>query len=158
MRSTPPSPARPRRRAVLAVLALFALAVSAGQPARAQLLNQLQNAVGSGSGAAGGGLGGLGGGVPSVTGASPGNLAGVLQYCIQNNDLSGSSAASVKDRLLGKLTGSGGGAANSGYSAGNSGMLETGPGQSYRLGGAGVQQQVTRKVCNLVLQHAQSML
>ena len=138
----------------------LAIGLLAAPVAQAQLSGMMQNVMGNNANSGGSGMmSGLGGmSTPSLGATAPTNLAGVLQYCIQNNDLSSSSAASVKDRLLGKLTGSGGGAANSGYSAGNSGMLETGPGQSYRLGGAGVQQQVTRKVCNLVLQHAQSML
>ena len=144
--------------AALAVAAIFAV-----PPARAQLLNQLQSAApsvsipsGGGGSAVGGALGALGGGgVPSVGAASPGNLAGVLQYCIQNNDVNG-SASSVQSQLMSKL----GGQASSdpGYGAGQSGTLETGPGGGYSLGGTGIKQEVTRKVCNMVLQRAQSML
>ncbi len=133
----------------------------AGPPARAQLLNQLQNAVGSGQGSGSGGLGslgGLGGGLPSVNNASPTNLAGIIQYCIRNNYLSGGAASSVKDSLLGKVTGSRQGSTDSGFRAGNSGLLETGQGQSFGLGGGGIKAQVTRKVCSLVLQRAKSML
>ena len=132
-----------------------------GTPARAQLLNQLQNATGSGQGAGSGGLGGLGGlsgGLPSVNNASPTNLAGIIQYCIKNNYLSGGAASSVKDSLLGKVTGSNQEATDSGFRAGNSGLLETGQGQSFGLGGGGIKSQVTRKLCNLVLQRAKSML
>ena len=52
-------------------------------PARAQLMDQLKGAVGSGQ--SGGLLGGSGGGLPSVAQASPSNTAGVLQYCMRNN-------------------------------------------------------------------------
>ena len=138
--------------AALAVAALFV-----APPARAQLLNQLQSAAPSVSvPSAGGALGALGGGVPSVGSASPGNLAGVLQYCIQNNDVSSGAASSVQSQLMSKL----GGQASSdpGYGAGQSGTLETGPGGGYSLGGTGIKQEVTRKVCNMVLQRAQSML
>ena len=139
--------------ATLAVAALFV-----APPARAQLLNQLQSAAPSMSvPSAGGALGALGGGgVPSVGSASPGNLAGVLQYCIQNNDVSGGSASSVQSQLMSKL----GGQASSdpGYGAGQGGTLQTGPGGGYSLGGTGIKQEVTRKVCNMVLQRAQSML
>ncbi len=139
--------------ATLAVAALFV-----APPARAQLLNQLQSAAPSVSvPSAGGALGALGGGgVPSVGSASPGNLAGVLQYCIQNNDVSGGSASSVQSQLMSKL----GGQASSdpGYGAGQGGTLQTGPGGGYSLGGTGIKQEVTRKVCNMVLQRAQSML
>ncbi len=132
-----------------------------GTPARAQLLNQLQNSMGSGQGSGSGGLGslgGLGGGVPSVNNASPTNLAGIIQYCIRNNYLSGGAASSVKDSLLGKVTGSRQGSTDSGFSSGNRGLLETGQGQSFGLGGGGIKSQVTRKVCSLVLQRAKSML
>ena len=138
--------------AALAVAAVFAV-----PPARAQLLNQLQSAAPSVSvPSAGGALGALGGGVPSVGSASPGNLAGVLQYCIQNNDVSSGAASSVQSQLMSKL----GGQASSdpGYGAGQGGTLETGPGGGYSLGGTGIKQEVTRKVCNMVLQRAQSML
>jgi hypothetical protein len=37
-------------------------------------------------------------------------------------------------------------------------MLQTGNGQGYSLGGTGVKAQVTHKVCDLVLQHAKSLL
>ena len=145
--------------AALAVAAVFAV-----PPARAQLLNQLQSAAPSvsipsgGDGAAAGGvLGALGGGggVPSVGAASPGNLAGVLQYCIQNNDVNG-SASSVQSQLMSKLGGQA--SADPGYGAGQGGTLQTGPGGGYSLGGTGIKQEVTRKVCNMVLQRAQSML
>jgi hypothetical protein len=144
--------------AALAVAALFV-----APPARAQLLNQLQSAAPSVSvpsvsaPSAGGVLGALGGGgVPSVGSASPGNLAGVLHYCIQNNDVSSGAARSVQSQLMSKL----GGQASSdpGYGAGQGGTLETGPGGGYSLGGTGIKQEVTRKVCNMVLQRAQSML
>ena len=72
-------------------------------PARAQLMDQLKGAVGSGQ--SGGLLGGSGGGLPSVAQASPSNTAGVLQYCMRNNYVGGSDASSVKDLLLSKVTG-----------------------------------------------------
>lgn len=122
--------------------------------AHAQLMNQLKSATGSGAGS---GLLGGSGGLPSVNQASPSNIAGVLQYCIQNNYLSGGSASSVKNSLVSKL-GSGGSTSNSGFKAGSSGMLESGSGQGYSLGGGGIKQEATKKVCDLVLQHAKSLL
>ena len=156
-------PALVRRRICvrLALVAVCGAGLLAGTPARAQLLNRLQNAMGSGqaSGSGGlGGVGGLGGGLPSVNNASPTNLAGIIQYCVRNNYLSGGAASSVKDSLLGKVTGSRQGSTDSGFRAGNSGSLETGQGQSFGLGGGGIKAQVTRKVCSLVLQRAKSML
>lgn len=146
-------------RRITAALAIgcagAALLPAAGQ---AQLLNQLENAVGAGQGGAatqgGGALGGLGLALPSVDKASPTNLAGLIQYCIQNNYLGG-GAASVKDSLLGKAPG---GASDSQFKAGSNGLLQTGQGQNFGLGGGGLKAQITQKVCDLVLQHAKSLL
>ena len=156
-----PAPVLQRICFALAVAGVCGALLLGGTPARAQLLNQLQNSMGSGQGPGGGGLGslgGLGGGVPSVNNASPTNLAGIIQYCIRNNYLGGGAASSVKDSLLGKVTGSRQGSTDSGFRSGNRGLLETGQGQSFGLGGGGIKSQVTRKVCDLVLQRAKSML
>ena len=124
----------------------------AGAPAKAQLSNMMQNMGG----------GGMMGGTPSLSSASPTNLAGVLQYCVQNNYLGGasaSSAESAKSGLLSKFTGSSEAPSNnSGYSNGASGLLDTGNGKTTSLGGGGLKQQVTHKVCGMVLDHAKSML
>ena len=152
---------RKRIGVTLVLIGVCGAVLLPGTTARAQLLNQLQNSMGSGQGSGSGGLGslgGLGGGVPSVNNASPTNLAGIIQYCIRNNYLSGGAASSVKDSLLGKVTGSRQGSTDSGFSSGNRGLLETGQGQSFGLGGGGIKSQVTRKVCSLVLQRAKSML
>ncbi len=138
--------------AALGVVALVPLSVS---PASAQLMDKLKGAVASGSG---GGAGGLGGGLPSVGQASPSNTAGVLQYCIRNNYVNGGSASSVKDSVVNKVTGSGKPTQDTGFQSGNNGMLQTGNGKSFSLGGSGVKEQVSRKVCDMVLQHAKSML
>jgi Protein of unknown function (DUF2501) len=119
--------------------------------AQAQLLDQLKGAVGQSGASAIPGL-------PSVDQASPSNTAGVLQYCVRNNIVSGASASSVKDSILSKVTGSGHGANDAGFKAGNDGVLQTGSGQGYSLGGSGIKAQATQKVCDLVLQHAKSLL
>ena len=142
----------------LAASAVLTLSLTQVVPARAQLMDQLKGAMGSEKGGSGGALGGLGGGVPSVDKASPGNTAGVLQYCIKNNYVSGASASSVKDSIVSKVTGSGQGTHDSGFQSGDKGLLQTGNGQSFSLGGSGAKEQVTRKVCDLVLQHAKSLL
>src|SRR3954469_24990610 len=136
----------------LAAVAIIAMPLLSAGPARAQLMDQLKGAVGGGH-SGGGGLGGLAGGLPSVAQASPGNTAGVLQYCVRNNYLSGNAASSLKDSLLGKKNGSGQHADDSGFKAGNNGLLETGNGQNFNLSGGGIKEQVTHKVCDLVLQH-----
>ena len=126
-------------------------------PAGAQLLDQLKGAVGSGQ--SGGMLGGSG--LPSVGQASPSNTAGVLQYCVRNNYVGGSDATSVKDSLLSRVTGAR--SNDSGFQSGSNGILDTGNGQTYNLAGSGnsnggIKAQVTQKVCDLILQHAKSLL
>ncbi len=129
----------------LAVLAA-ALAV-APLAAQAQSLKDLTGAVGAVTG----------GGLPSVEQASPSNLTGVLEYCLKNEYLGGGSAAAGSS-LLGKLTGSGKASDAGAYKAGSGGMLETGGGDMLSLGGSGIQEKVTEQVCDLVLEHAQSLL
>lgn len=136
----------------------------APMPAQAQLSNMLSGAMGSTSG--GGGLGGLTGmAQPSVGAASPTNLAGLLQYCVQNNYLGGATTGSasapstVQQSLLSKFTGSSTPPANdSSYTAGANGDLSTGNGQNVALGGTGLKAQLTQRVCAQVLSHAKSML
>ena len=143
------SPAPVRNLLGIAILAMVSIPLG---PANAQLMDRLKGAVGSGQG------GGNAGGLPSVGQASPSNTAGVLQYCVKNNYVSGGSATSVKDSLMSKVTGSGNGANDSGFQAGNNGTLNTGNGQSYSLGGGGIKAQITQKICDQILQHAKSLL
>jgi hypothetical protein len=142
-------------RGCLLVFAMIALQQFSAGSARAQLLDQLKGAAGSGQGGSAG-LGG--GGMPQVGQASPSNTAGVLQYCIQNKYVGGGGASSVKDSLMSKVTGSGKRENDSGFKAGSTGLLQTGNGQNYSLGGGGVKEQITQKVCDQVLQHAKSLL
>ncbi|HEY4041019.1 MAG TPA: DUF2501 domain-containing protein [Rhodopila sp.] len=145
-----------------AIVAFVALAVSPvpDRSAHAQLMDQLKGAVGSGQeGSSGGALGKLGAsGVPSVGQAGASNTAGVLQYCIQNKYMGGGGASSVKDSLMSKLSGSGKSPNDSGFQEGSHGLLQTGNGQGYSLGGSGIKAQITQKVCDQVLQHAKSLL
>ena len=64
----------------------------------------------------------------------------------------------MKNALSGRLSGSGGGTNDSGFQNGNKGLLQLGGGHTYGLGGSGVKAQVTHKLCDLVLQHAKSLL
>jgi Protein of unknown function (DUF2501) len=109
-------------------LAIAVLALTHGA-AQAQLMDQLKGAAG--------------------------NTAGVLDYCIKNKYLGSGSASSVKDSLLGKVTGQ---SNDSGYREGSNGMLQTGNGQGCSLGGDGIKAQNTQKVCDQVLQYAKSFL
>lgn len=143
-----------RLRSLMLGVAILGFSVS---PVRAQLMDQLKGATGSEK--SGGMLGGLGGGgLPSVGQASPSNTAGVLQYCVRNNYMSGGAASSVKNSLMSKVGGGEKASSDSGFKAGDSGMLQTGNGKSFSLGGDGIKAQVTQKVCDQVLQHAKSLL
>jgi hypothetical protein len=153
----------PRRGLASLIMTLLVLTASQlpERPARAQFMDQLKGAVGgSQSGTSSGALGALGGagGLPSVGQAGASNTAGVLQYCIQNKYLGSGGASSVKDSLMSKVTGSGKSTNDSGFQQGSQGLLHTGNGQSYGLGGDGIKAQITKKVCDEVLQHAKSLL
>jgi hypothetical protein len=141
------------------LLVLLALQLPGG-PARAQMMDQLKGAMSGGeSGAGGGVLGAMGGGgLPSVGQTGTSNTAGVLQYCIKNNYLGSGGASSVKDSLMSKVTGSGKSATDTGFQDGSRGLLQTGNGQNFSLGGSGIKAQVTQKVCDQVLAHAKSLL
>lgn len=146
--------------AAVTLLALPACLDMAATPARAQLLDGLKSATGIGgnsSGAMGGMGSGMGGmSMPSVGSASSGNVAGVLSYCVRNKYESAAGASSVKDSLVSKL--GGGTADDSQYKSGNQGLLQTGNGQSFSLGGGGLKAQMTQKICDQVLKHAKSLI
>ncbi|VVE68807.1 hypothetical protein PAN31117_03068 [Pandoraea anapnoica] len=150
--------------------ASVALVIAAGMPIAAHAqLDLLKNAVGgsnSGGGDSGGLAGSLGGlasgGGGSLTSSSIGNATGVLQFCIKNNYLGGAnlnSATDVKDKLLGKIgTQSGSPAASPGYLDGAKGLLSSPDGKTVDLNGGGLKEQLTRKVCDKVLDQAKSFL
>lgn len=149
------------------MIPLLAVGLLAATSAQAQMSNMLQGAMGSATSGGGGMMGSMGSmgssmGLPSLGAASPNNLAGLLQYCVQNNYLGGASAntaSSVQSSLLSKIDGSSTPPAdNSGFSSGAAGVLDTGNGSSTTLGGTGIKAQLTQKVCSMVLQHAQSQL
>ncbi|ELW9446648.1 DUF2501 domain-containing protein [Burkholderia cenocepacia] len=141
--------------ALIGLLAPFSVA-------HAQLGDVLKQVGGGGDsgGSAGGALGNLGGLGGALTG-STGNVAGLLQFCIQNNYLggaTGSGASSVKDALLGKLGGTASASSDSGYTSGASGILDAGNGSKLDLSGGGLKQQVTKQICDKVLTQAKSLL
>jgi hypothetical protein len=116
-----------------------------------------------------GSLGGkLGGMMPggSMTSNSKGNVAGLLQYCVQNNYLGGASGASgIKDQLLGKMHGTSSTppTSDANYLSGAKGILHTGNGQTMDLASAGggssdMKSKVTKKVCDTVLKQGKSFL
>lgn len=126
--------------AAIAALLLFAPA------ARAQLPGGLNNLTG-----------GLSGGIPSASQADPSNIAGLLQYCVQNNYLGGDTASTVQSGLLSKVPGA---QQSPDYTSGASGLLQTGNGKSFDLGSltGDLKSQVAKKVCDEVLKHGQSLL
>lgn len=106
-------------------------------------------------------LGNMGGPLAgrSITSGSASNVAGLLQFCIKNNYLSGSSAASVKDSLMDKLSGgSASPSSGSGYASGAKGILSGRNGSQLDLSGGGLKEKVTRQVCDKVLAQGKSML
>lgn len=130
-----------------------AASFSLSQPACAQMPS-MPGMSDMGQGMTGGGMMGL----PSVSSAGSSNLVGLLGYCVQNNFLGASTASPVMSALGQKAGISGQG--DSAYQAGQRGLLDTGNGKSFSLAsaGQGVKQQVTQKVCNMVLSRSQSML
>ncbi len=107
---------------------------------------------GAASGLMGGGSGAMGSMLPSLSSSSTGNVAGVLSYCVKNNIVQGSSATGA----LSALTGQSGVTSSSGYAAGQQGQIQSGSGNNFSLGGAS--KQIKTKACDMVLQHAQSLL
>lgn len=161
---------RTKRLSVLSTMGAMgtALVLALGAPTLAHAqLDALKNAIGGGnsggtnSGGLAGSLGGLGS-ASSMTSGSIGNATGVLQFCIKNNYLNGgnlSSATDVKDKLLGKLgTQSGSAAASPGYLDGAKGLLSSPDGKTVDLNGGGLKEQLTRQVCDKVLDQAKSFL
>lgn len=127
--------------------------------AHAQLGELFKKGESSGGSSALGNLGGLGGALSgsSMTSGSLGNVAGLLQFCIKNNYLSGDGAAAVQSALMGKLPG-GASTSDSGYTSGVSGLLSGSDGGQLNLSGGGLKEQITKKVCDQVLAQGKSLL
>lgn len=153
-----------RLAAAVATVGFLLAASLPFQAAHAQLGNLLPG--GSNSSSGGGGLGsnlgslsGLGSSLSgqSLTSGSTGNVAGVLQFCIKNNYLSGDGASSVKDSLMSKLPG-GSSTTDSGYSEGSRGILSGSNGKQVDLSGGGLKEQLTKQVCDKILAQGKSLL
>ncbi|MDN6885113.1 DUF2501 domain-containing protein [Variovorax sp. CAN2819] len=150
-------------RSTLIALALLA----AGASAQANnLLDQLKekageaasaNSQGSGGSTGGSALGNLGSSLgfkmPAIGSSTMGNAAGVLQYCVKNNYLGG-DAASVKDKLLAKITGQK--KQETGFASGAKGLLQGGDGKSLNF--KGLSSKVKEKACDYVLKNAASLI
>ena len=133
----------------------IAIAILSGSIA-AQGLDQLKDITGgSGLGGAASSLGSL----STITSGSTGNAAGVIDYCLKNNYLSGGSASSVKDQLMKKVTGADQPAeSNPDYISGARGIVTGSSGQSVDLSMAGLKGEAVKKACEKILDQAKSML
>ena len=126
-----------RLRATVTALALLAAAASS----HADLLGDLKAKAGNYA-------------MPAVGTSTIGNAAGVLQYCIKNNYLAGGEASSIKDKLLGQITGQK--PQQTGYANGAKGLLQGEDGKSLNL--KGLSSKVKEKACDYVLKNAGSLV
>lgn len=96
----------------------------------------------------------------SITSGSAGNAAGIIEFCVKNNYLSGGNASSVKDQLMEKLSTNQNQPAQSNpdYIAGANGILSGSNGESVDLSMAGLKATAAKKVCQKILDQAKSML
>lgn len=144
------------RRHPLLLGGSIAIAIFSGSVA-AQSLGQLKGIMGGNDiGGAAASLGSL----SSITSGSTGNAAGIIEFCVKNNYLSGENAAPVKDQLMGKLSGGEDQSAqtDADYINGVNGILTGSGGQSVDLSMAGLKAKAVKKVCNKILDQAKSML
>jgi hypothetical protein len=131
------------------------LALAATLPV-ASAYAQLEGLLGKGGHA--GHLKGMAGVASSpLTSGSIGNVAGLMQYCIGNDYLSGAGATSLKDQLVGKLPG-GSQTRDAGYHDGVKGLLHGSNGNRMDLSGSGLKAAVTKKACDTILAQAKSFL
>jgi hypothetical protein len=111
-----------------------------------------------------GGLGDMAGGgsMSSLASGSAGNAAGVIEFCIKNNYLSGDAASGMKDKLMGKVGGGADSSDDGGYGDGAKGLVKSSDGKSVdlaNLGGmGGMKAKMTKQACGAVLDHAKSLL
>jgi hypothetical protein len=144
------------RTAIPVVLFAALFSVAAANAQVGDLLKQRQNTQPSGSL---GNLGGIGSALSgkSLSAGSAGNVAGLLEFCIKNNYLGGHDASSVKDTLMGKLSG-GSASSDKGYTDGAKGLLKSSNGKHLDLSGGGLKAEVSKQVCDKILGQAKSML
>ena len=147
-----------RRTQIAGMLVAVFLPFSVANAQLGDLLKQGGNAGSSGLGNLGG-MGRMGGALSgeSLTSSSTGNVAGVLEYCIKNNYLSGNSASAVKNSLMGKIPG-GSSSSDKSYSDGAKGILNSSDGSSFDLSGGGFKEQMTRQICDKILAQGKSLL
>jgi len=132
-------------RSTLISIVLAAASVSAS--AQSDLLGKLKDQAGSSLGE------NLGFKMPAIGSSTVGSAAGVLQYCVKNNYLDG-DAASVKDKLLAKISGQKQQEKN--FESGAKGLLKGGDGKTlnFKL----LSSKVKEKACDYVLKNATSLI
>ncbi|WP_322994795.1 DUF2501 domain-containing protein [Castellaniella sp.] len=144
---------------VLASACLLAFAAPAGAAGIADLVkDQAIGSLGGGtSSSAASGLGSVGSalGLPSIGGGTASNVAGILQYCVQKKYLGGTSAASVKDKLL-EQAGVTQKKPDTGYQQGLSGLLSGSDGSSFDMNK--LTGDLKNKACDYVLDNASSLI
>lgn len=134
-------------RSTFIALALLA----AGTSAEANdLLDQLKEKAGAAASSQGSSLGFK---MPAIGSSTIGSAAGVLQYCVKNNYLGG-DAASVKDKLLAKITGQKQQEKN--FESGAKGLLKGGDGKTLNM--KILSSKVKEKACDYVLKNATSLI
>ncbi|WON78455.1 DUF2501 domain-containing protein [Serratia sp. UGAL515B_01] len=138
----------------------------------AGLMDSINSAAGqlskSGGGASGESMslssltGLLNGGEKALSAGNMNNAAGILQYCVKNNILSGGDAAAVKDKLLDKLdTANPASAKSADFQQGIDGLLSTGDGKKLdlnSLGNSEITEKVKQKACDLALKQGKSFI
>jgi len=139
--------------------AVLIAALSSVPVAHAQLGDLIKHKDVSGMSGGLGNAAGLSGALSgqSLTSGSLGNVAGLLEFCIKNNYLGGNKAASVKDSLMRKLPG-GSSSSDSGYNSGTKGILSSSDGSQLDLSAGGMKKQVTKQICDKILDQGKSML
>jgi hypothetical protein len=93
----------------------------------------------------------------ALSSGSIGNVAGLLQYCVSNNYLGGETVNPIKEKLMGKLPG-GSESNDPGYADGLKGLLHSKEGKQVDLSGGGMKEQLSQRVCKVVLSQAKSLL
>lgn len=132
-------------RSTLISIVLIAASVSAS--AQSDLLGKLKDQAGSSLGE------NLGFKMPAIGSSTVGSAAGVLQYCVKNNYLGG-DAASVKDKLLAKITGQKQQEKN--FESGAKGLLKGGDGKTLNF--KILSSKMKEKACDYVLKNATSLI
>ncbi|KQU84344.1 hypothetical protein ASC78_11000 [Variovorax sp. Root318D1] len=130
-----------------ALVSLALIAASVPVLAQSDLLGKLKDQAGSSLGE------NLGFQMPAIGSSTIGSAAGVLQYCVKNNYLGG-DAASVKDKLLAKITGQKQQEKN--FESGAKGLLKGGDGKTLNV--KMLSSKLKVKACDYVLKNASSLI